>query len=52
MMVVVVGRALMTTAIEYGAASLIIGDPRIYGRCYVGTNGFGMVYGDLVGSGQ
>ena len=36
---------------QYGATCCISGDPRIYGRVYVGTNGFGIVYGDIVGSG-
>lgn len=32
---------------EYGNLDLVIGDPRIYGRVYIGTNGRGIVYGDL-----
>lgn len=31
---------------EFGNANLIIGDPRIFGRVYIGTNGLGIIYGD------
>lgn len=32
---------------QYGAINVIIGDPRIYGRVYLGTNGRGILYGDI-----
>jgi photosystem II stability/assembly factor-like uncharacterized protein len=31
---------------QYGHTNVIIGDPRIFGRVYVGTGGRGIVYGD------
>lgn len=31
---------------QYGGGSVIIGDPRVYGRAYVGTSGRGVVVGE------
>ena len=33
----------------YGTIQAITGDPTIYGRVYFGTNGLGMIYGDISG---
>jgi hypothetical protein len=33
---------------EYGTQDHITGDPRIYGRAYLGTNGRGVLYGDTI----
>jgi hypothetical protein len=34
---------------QYATIQTITGDPRIYGRVYFGTNGLGMIYGDISG---
>lgn len=33
---------------QFSGANLIIGDPRVYGRAYAGTNGRGILYGEPV----
>jgi photosystem II stability/assembly factor-like uncharacterized protein len=32
---------------RYGYLDVVIGDPRAYGRVYIGTSGRGIIYGDL-----
>lgn len=31
---------------QFSGAGIVIGDPRVYGRAYVGTNGRGILYGE------
>lgn len=37
---------------QFGSTCCVTGDPRIYGRVYVGTNGLGIFYGDITGGSQ
>jgi xyloglucan-specific exo-beta-1,4-glucanase len=37
---------------RFGTGTVIAGDPRVYGRLYVGTNGRGVFYGDMVSTAQ
>ena len=34
---------------QFGYAGIILGDPRVYGRCYVAASGRGVLYGDIPG---
>jgi len=38
---------LADPAHQFGNLTLVIGDPRVYGRVYIGANGRGIIYGDI-----
>lgn len=39
--------SLADPAHQFGNLTLVIGDPRVYGRIYIGVNGRGIIYGDI-----
>lgn len=37
---------------QYGSVTVLTGDPRVFGRVYIGTNGRGILYGDRTATSQ